>query len=162
MIAEPCLAISAFVAVAAMPLPALPSLPLPALPLAPAVWQSEYEQNMAKLQREMAHMFFRDFPTTEPKHFGAQVFAFHVLAGILGIMYSATVRHDWIQLWWKTAGGGKRYTANKCKRQGAPFCTPAPVPFVEGSAGHPMLGLVVGMLVLLMIVHGYSLPWVKD
>ena len=152
-----------------MPLPALPGL-APRPQAGPSEFATggehytDYEQTAAKLQRELAPMLFRDFPSTAPRFFGGMFFTLHIIAGIIAMEYSATLRTRYMKGWWKIADGDVRY--KDCQRvSGAQadsaFCTPAPAPGIFGSAGHPMLGSTVAFLALLMILYGYSLPWVQ-
>ena len=154
-----------------MPLPALPGL-VPRPQAGPSEFATggehytDFEQNTAKLQRELASMFFRDFPSTAPKYVGSLFFSFHIIAGIIAMSYSATLRNRYIKGWWKIADGDERYEAKGClgvsgAQANSAFCTPAPAPGIFGSAGHPMLGSTVAFLALLMILYGYSLPWVQ-
>ena len=86
-----------------MPLPALPGL-VPRPQAGPSEFATggehytDFEQNTAKLQRELASMFFRDFPSTAPKYFGGMFFSFHIIAGIIAMSYSATLRNRYSRL----------------------------------------------------------------
>ena len=111
-------------------------------------------------------MFFRDFPSTAPKYFGGMFFSFHIIiAGIIAMSHrhaAEQVHQGLVEDRRRATSGTRRRAVGVSGAQAnSAFCTPAPAPGIFGSAGHPMLGSTVAFLALLMILYGYSLPWVR-